>query len=30
VLGKVEEGYIRDKSDYQVREQHENPVFWLE
>jgi hypothetical protein len=30
VLGKVEGGYIRDESDYQVRRQHENPVFWLE
>jgi hypothetical protein len=30
VLGKVEGGYIRDESDYQVRRQHENLVFWLE
>jgi hypothetical protein len=27
VLGKVEGGYVRDKSDYQVRGQHENAVF---
>jgi hypothetical protein len=30
VLGKVEGGYVRDESDYEVRGQHENPVFWLE
>jgi hypothetical protein len=27
VLGKVEGGYVRDESDYEVRGQHENPVF---